>query len=98
MNRQEIIKKKLSVLEPEYLKVIDNSCFHKKHNIDWFNTQSHFTIKIFANSISSYKILSQHKIIKDLLKDEFENGLHALSIIIIKNYTNVYSYESKRHN
>jgi stress-induced morphogen len=79
MKRQETIEQKLSVLKPQYLEIINNS-----YNSSPANGESHFTIKILADSLCPHPLLAQHKIIKNLLKEEFSRGLHALSIIIVK--------------
>ena len=84
MNRQETIEQKLSVLKPQYLKVTNDSHLHSNHDSSPNNGESHFTVKISADSISAKRLLEQHKIINDLLKEEFTRGLHALSIIIVR--------------
>jgi BolA protein len=84
MNRQETIEQKLSVLKPQYLEIINDSYLHSSHKSGPANGESHFTIKILADSLSCHSLIEQHKIIKNLLKEEFTRGLHALSIIIVK--------------
>ncbi|MCP5362824.1 MAG: BolA family transcriptional regulator [Rickettsiaceae bacterium] len=84
MNRQETIEQKLSVLKPQYLEIINDSYLHSSHKSSPANGESHFTIKILADSLSCHSLIEQHKIIKNLLKEEFTRGLHALSIIIVK--------------
>lgn len=84
MSRLEKIEQKLSVLKPQYLEIIDNSSDHNNHIGSPKTGESHFTINIYADSISSEELIKQHKIIKNLLRTEFTNGLHALSITIIK--------------
>jgi BolA protein len=84
MKRQETIEQKLSVLKPQYLEIINNSYLHNSHNSSPANGESHFTIKILADSLCPHPLLAQHKIIKNLLKEDFSRGLHALSIIIVK--------------
>jgi len=84
MNRQETIEQKLSVLKPQYLEIINDSYLHSSHNSSPANGESHFTIKILADSLSCHSLIEQHKIINGLLKEEFSRGLHALSIIIVE--------------
>lgn len=83
MDREESITKKLSVLKPQYLKITNDSHLHHGHASSPNNNQSHFTIEIAAEFISNKNLLEQHKIINTLLKEEFNTGLHALSIKII---------------
>jgi BolA protein len=84
MSRKEIIEKKLSVLNPHILKVLDNSAAHSGHagnpNDDG---DTHFAIQISATQLDNLPQIKQHRIINNLLKDEFTSGLHALSIKII---------------
>ncbi|MFK7968011.1 MAG: BolA family protein [Rickettsiaceae bacterium] len=84
MSRLKRIEQKLSVLKAQYLQIINDSSLHDHHSTSPNNGESHFTIKIKVNSIASEGLIKQHKIINKLLKEEFANGLHALSIIIIK--------------
>ena len=83
MNRKEIIETKLSVLNPHFLEVVDQSSLHAGHagnpNGD---AESHFAIKIAAKELDDLSMIKQHRIINNILKDEFDNGLHALSINI----------------
>lgn len=83
MNRKEIIEMKLSVLNPHFLEIVDQSALHAGHagnpNGD---AESHFAIKIAAKELDDLSMIKQHRIINSILKDEFDNGLHALSISI----------------
>ncbi len=84
MNMEKLIKDKLSVLKPQSLQITNDSHLHQGHSSSPNNGQSHFTLKIKADSISDKKLIEQHQIIKTLLKNEFNAGLHALSIKIMK--------------
>lgn len=83
MNRKEIIEMKLSVLNPHFLEIIDESALHAGHagnpNGD---AESHFAIKIASKEFNNLSMVKQHRIINNILKDEFDTGLHALSINI----------------
>lgn len=86
MSRKESIKNKLKVLNPEILEVLDVSDQHKGHigNPDG-KGQTHYEIIITASTLSNNTKLKQHRIINDLLKEEFANGLHSVSIKIAEN-------------
>ena len=86
MNRKEIIERKLSALKPQYLKITNDSHLHVGHITSPNNGESHFTIEIEGDSISHETLINQHKIINNLIKEEFDNGLHALSIKVIKKH------------
>jgi len=85
MTRTTRIKQKLMVLKPQYLEVIDETPKHAGHLENDELTETHLTLKIYADSLSEMPLVSQHKTIKNLLSDEFQSGLHALSIKVLKN-------------
>ncbi len=83
MNRIESIKQALSILNPSFLEVIDESqqhVGHKGHNPD--SEYTHIKL-IISDEFSGMKLVDKHRAIKSLLKNEFEKGLHALSIEFI---------------
>lgn len=82
--RKEIIQQKLSVLNPHILEIIDQSANHIGHFDNHSDGESHFLLKIKADKLNILKPIEQHRLIKDLLKEEFDKGLHALSITVIK--------------
>jgi len=84
MNRKEAIEQKLSVLNPHFLEVIDESDKHLGHsgNPDGVG-DTHFIVKIAATSLSAMNKIVQHRTINNLLAEEFASGLHALSIKVI---------------
>lgn len=86
MSSKNIIEHKLNTLKPHILKVINNSADHAGHAGNPDNSDnSHFTVQISATIFDNLNKIQQHRIINNLLKDEFANGLHALSIKIIPN-------------
>ncbi|MFK7973546.1 MAG: BolA family protein [Rickettsiaceae bacterium] len=85
MHRKEIIQQKLSVLQPNFLEVIDQSPDHAGHAGVKPNTEgTHIKIIITADQLNNYSRIEQHRMINNLLHDEFDQGLHALSIVINK--------------
>lgn len=83
MQRNIRIKETLAILEPYHLEIIDDSYLHASHLQDAMKGETHFTIKISANSLQGKTRLEQHNIINNLLKEEFTSGLHALVIKIL---------------
>jgi BolA protein len=83
---KERIIKKLSInLTIKKLEVINESNHHLGHSGDDGSGETHFNIKIQAKEFFNQPIISTHRQINFLLKDEFKkNGLHALSINVIK--------------
>ena len=83
MNRIERIKKILNQkFKPTHLILHDNSLNHKGHNNFDGSQESHFCININKPFSSSENRISIHRKIYKLLKDDFQNGLHALEIKI----------------
>jgi BolA family transcriptional regulator, general stress-responsive regulator len=83
MTRKETIERKLSVLNPHFLQVIDESSHHAGHAGNPNGTEeSHFAIEIGSDELDKLSLIKQHRIINNILKDEFDSGLHALSIKI----------------
>lgn len=76
----DLIKNKLSILEPTLLEVKDDSGRHKGHKGIEKAENTHFTLTIVSNKFVDKTKIARHKIIYNLLQAEFSNGLHALSI------------------
>ena len=75
--REKLIEK----LNPEVLEIRDDSSMHKNHgNINEGDTETHFYIKIESSFFNNKSKLSMHKIVYDILKEEFKKGLHALEL------------------
>ena len=84
MNRKKKIE---SILKKNFLGwktiVNDISILHKGHNHYDGNNETHFSIILNTNNKNKESKLSIHRKINELLKDEFNLGLHALEIKII---------------
>ncbi len=84
MNRTKRIR---TILEKHLfqfrINIIDDSKSHNGHNN--FNGKDETHIIVELNKINELRVnrLELHKKINSLLKNEFENGLHALQIKII---------------
>ena len=84
MNRKKKIE---SILKKNFIawkvKVNDISTLHKGHNNYDGNNETHFSIVLNRNNQNKESKLTIHRKINELLKDEFNLGLHALEIKII---------------
>jgi BolA protein len=69
------------VFDPQHLEVINESHLHAGHQPS-FNGEgeTHFRIRIVSQKFENTKLLDRHRQINDVIKDEFEQGLHALAI------------------
>ena len=79
----QTLRNNLTVVE---LEVIDKSYAHSGHLESNNSKDTHFEIILSAKELKGKNLVESHRMIKDLLKVEFErNGLHSLSIKILKN-------------
>ena len=83
MNRKQRIDKILSRKFNEFLlEIIDNSNLHKGHNSFTGNDETHIKIILTKKNKISINRLNIHRVINNLLEDEFKSGLHSLEIKI----------------
>ncbi len=83
MNRKQRIDKILSEKFNDFLlEIIDNSNLHKGHNSFTGNDETHIKIILTKKNKISINRLNIHRVINNLLEDEFKSGLHSLEIKI----------------
>ena len=78
---ESILSKNFSYWKAE---VNDTSILHKGHNNFDGNQETHFSIILDFKKQNKESKLEIHRKVNDLLKDEFNSGLHALEIKILK--------------
>lgn len=84
-NRQNRIRTALSAsLTPDLLEVKDESALHAGHAGASPAGETHYSIKVWSKSFEGKNRVEIHRIINEILDSEFKNGLHALSIKVIK--------------
>ena len=77
MSRRQRIEEKLTLeCSPTYLLVEDES---KNHHVPQ-NAQTHYKIVLASPIFNDLTRISRHRIINNLLKNEFDEGMHALSM------------------
>ena len=83
MNRKQRIDKILSKKFNDFLlEIIDNSNLHKGHNNFSGNDETHIKIILTKKNKIHINRLNVHRIINNLLDEEFKSGLHSLEIKI----------------
>ena len=83
MNRKQRIDKILSKKFNDFLlEIIDNSNLHKGHNNFTGKEETHIKIILTKKNEISINRLNIHRIINNLLEEEFKSGLHSLEIKI----------------
>ena len=78
--RDAIVAKLSARFQPSALEVIDESARHQGHAGARPGGESHFRIRIVADSLSGKSRVSQHRAIMHALADELAGGVHALAI------------------
>ncbi|HHF7374411.1 BolA family protein [Legionella bozemanae] len=77
MSRKNRIEKLVSQeLVPVYLNVEDESANHHVPE----GAQTHFKITVVSSRFIDLSRIARHRLLNQLLKEEFELGLHALSM------------------
>lgn len=77
MTMQATIETKLkTALTPEILDVINES---HMHNVP-ANSESHFKVVAVSKDFEGKRLIARHRMINEVLKEELEGGIHALSL------------------
>ena len=80
---KDSIQKKLTEgLAPVQLEVEDVSYQHAGHaGAPKGSSETHFNVKVVSESFQGRSLVKRHRLVYDLLKDELQNGVHALSLV-----------------
>ena len=84
LSRANRIRTKLqSALEASSLEIEDVSYQHAGHAAMKGTTaqETHFNLKIVSPKFDGQSLVKRHRMVYDLLADELQSGLHALSIV-----------------
>ncbi len=72
-----------TALTPTHLELRDESHLHAGHNADAAaHGETHFRLSVDSPRFAGLTRIEQHRIVNDLLKEEFSAGLHALALTI----------------
>ncbi|XP_038222900.1 bolA-like protein DDB_G0274169 [Zerene cesonia] len=72
------IKTKLeTALQTKHLEVINESYMHNVPK----NSETHFKVVVVSDKFDGLPLIKRHRLINDILKEELQSGVHALSII-----------------
>ncbi|GBG78281.1 hypothetical protein CBR_g26312 [Chara braunii] len=80
----ESMKRKIEAsLRPSLLEIEDQSSEHSGHAgvASSAGKETHFTVKVVSEEFEGKSSVKRHRLIYDLLDEEFASGLHALSLI-----------------
>ncbi|XP_059287094.1 protein BOLA1, chloroplastic [Lycium ferocissimum] len=72
-----------SALEATLIEVEDVSHQHAGHAAvrETGANETHFNVKIVSGKFDGQNLVKRHRMVYDLLSDELQSGLHALSIV-----------------
>ncbi|KAJ3641492.1 hypothetical protein Zmor_027999 [Zophobas morio] len=72
------IRQKLtSQLQTTHLEIINESYMHNVPK----NSETHFKVVVVSNKFADLPLIKRHRLVNDILKQELNSGVHALSII-----------------
>ncbi|RVE50484.1 hypothetical protein evm_004909 [Chilo suppressalis] len=72
------IRNKLqSTLEARHVDVINESYMHNVPK----GAETHFKVVVVSDKFDGLPLIKRHRLVNDLLKDELQSGVHALSIV-----------------
>ena len=81
----------ISYFKPYFFSVIDVSEQHRGHQNFIENVESHFEIIIVSEKFNNKNKIDRHRMVNQILKEEFLSDLHS---VVIKTYTiDEYKYE-----
>ena len=81
MSMSETIKRKLSEhLDPQSVKVIDESHHHAGHAGAPAGGESHFRIEIISEAFKDLNRISRQRLVYQILNDELSGSVHALEL------------------
>jgi stress-induced morphogen len=83
--KERIIKKIRDNIDVKHLVVTNKSHLHQEHLETSNKDETHFDVEISSPKLDELSLVNSHKLVKNLLKDEFEkNGLHSLTLKVLK--------------
>ena len=74
------IRNKLAVLQPIVLELVDQSEAHRGHAGWRDGGETHFDLTVVSAAFAGKTRVQRQRLVLGALKEEFEAGLHALSI------------------
>ena len=75
------IRNNLAVLQPVVLELVDQSEAHRGHAGWRDGGETHFDLTVVSAAFAGKSRVQRQRLVLGALKEEFEAGLHALSIL-----------------
>ena len=73
-------EKLVAALHPSRLDLVNESHLHAGHGSSPETGESHFRVLIVADAFNGKSRVERHRIVNDVLRDELQDGVHALAI------------------
>jgi BolA protein len=67
-------------LKPQILHISNESHKHQHHSGDNGTGETHYDITIISDAFVNISKINRHRMVTDLLRNELNSGLHALSL------------------
>jgi BolA protein len=84
MARRERLKQRLAAaLSPVSIEVVDESDRHAGHAGARPGGETHYHVEIVSPRFAGMSRIARHRLVHEIVHDEFENGLHALSLKLL---------------
>lgn len=71
----------LAELSPAYLNVTDDSERHRGHGGWREGGETHYAVEVVSAAFEGKSRVARQRLVMDALRAEFDDGLHALSIV-----------------
>jgi stress-induced morphogen len=73
----EIEKNLRDRFAPSHIQVINESHMHSVPK----NSETHFKVVVVSDAFDSVQLVARHRMVNDCLKEQLQQGVHALSIV-----------------
>ena len=79
--QERIVARLAAALDPATLDVVDESDLHAGHAGAREGGGTHYRVRVVSARFEGRSRIERHRLVHDLLKAEFADGLHALALI-----------------
>jgi BolA family transcriptional regulator, general stress-responsive regulator len=79
--RARIVARLTEALDPIFLDVVDESDRHAGHAGAREGGETHFRVQVVSAHFERTSRVERHRLIYELLRAEFADGLHALALV-----------------
>jgi len=84
VTRAERLERALrAALDPLSISVVDESHRHAGHAGARAEGETHYAVEILSSRFIGLSRVQRHRLVHEIVHDEFQNGLHALSLKLL---------------